>query len=286
MKLAHISDIHLDSLRYPKCLYEIDQLVKRIFDHDYDHLVLTGDIVDVANFNDLYALRDIFDKNNVLHWERISIVPGNHDIFGKYEFSGNGLSATATRAASSRGLGFTKKLHEFCDIFRKTITEDAEIPNYFPFVKILNKNSVEVAIISFSSVLEWSFRRNPVGSRGYIHAEQRHALLQTEVQNMLRNKFSVALLHHAFRIIEPKNAADAMYLWTMELAEKESFLATLQQLGVKIALHGHYHRAEDYLVEGVHFINSGSVRSVRSRINSITIEQDGSYRHEFIKLGH
>jgi predicted phosphodiesterase len=284
MKLAHISDIHLDSLRNPKCLSEIDHLIKRIFDNGFDHLALTGDIVDVANFNDLYALRDILEKNNVLNWERVSIVPGNHDIFGKYEFSGNGLSATAARVAASSGLGFAKKLHLFCDIFRETITEEREISNYFPFVKILKTDAGEIAIISFSSVLEWSFRRNPVGSRGYIHAEQRHALLQTEVRGALQGAFSIALFHHAFRIIEPKNAAAAMYLWTMELAEKESFLAALQQLGVKIALHGHFHKAEDYIIGGVHFMNSGSVRSARSRINSITIHDDGSYRQAFVKL--
>lgn len=284
MKLAHISDIHLDSQRNPNCLTEIEILIQRLFNKGYDHLVITGDVVDVADYNDLYSLRDIFERNGVLNWERITIIPGNHDIFGKYEFSSNGFSATAARVLQATGLNFTRKLHEFCDIFRKTITDEPEITMYFPFVKVLNGGRNGVALVSFSSVLEWSVRRNPVGSRGYIHAEQRHAVLQKDVLDVLNGRFNIALFHHAYRIFEPKNAADAAFVWSMELIERESFLKTMKKLNVKLALHGHYHKAETYTVDGVKFINSGSVRSVKSQINSITIYDDDSYSQEFIKV--
>ncbi len=284
MKIAHISDIHLDSQRNPNCLEEIEVLIQRIFNSGHDHLVMTGDIVDVANYDDLYLLRDIFQRNGVLHWERVTIIPGNHDIFGKYEFSSNGVGSTASRALQSTGFNFTKKLHEFCDIFRETITDEPEITMYFPFVKVLNGGKNGVALLSFSSVLEWSVRRNPVGSRGYIHAEQRHAALQKEVMDVLNGRFTIALLHHAYRIFEPKNAADAAFIWSMELIERESFLKTMKKLNVKLALHGHYHKAETYTIDGLEFMNSGSVRNVASKINSITIHDDDSYSQAFIKL--
>ncbi len=284
MKIAHISDIHLDSQRNPHCLEEIEELIQRIFNSGYDHLVVTGDVVDVANYDDLYGLRDIFKRNGVLNWERVTIIPGNHDIFGKYEFSSNGVGATALRALQSTGFNFTKKLHEFCDIFHETITDEPEITMYFPFVKVLSGGRNGIALLSFSSVLEWSMRHNPVGSRGYIHAEQRQAVMQKEVLEVLNGRFTIALFHHAYRIFEPKNAADAAFIWSMELIERESFLKTLKKLNVKLALHGHYHKAETYTIDGLEFMNSGSVRNVASKINSITIHDDDSYSQAFIKL--
>lgn len=149
MKIAHISDIHLDSQRNPNCLAEIEELIQRVFDKGYDHLVITGDVVDVANYDDLWALREIFKRNGALHWERVTIIPGNHDVFGKYEFTSNGVGATASRALQLTGLNFAKKLHEFCDIFRETITEEPEITTYFPFVKVLSGGKNGVALVSF-----------------------------------------------------------------------------------------------------------------------------------------
>jgi predicted phosphodiesterase len=284
MKIAHISDIHLDSQRNPNCISDIEILIQHLFNKGYDHLVMTGDIVDVANYDDLYLLRDVFERNGVLNWERVTIIPGNHDIFGKYEFSSNAVSETALRAIQSKGLNFTKKLHEFCDIFRETITDEPEISMYFPFVKVLNGGKNGVVILSFSSVLEWSVRRNPVGSRGYIHAEQRHAVMQKDVMDVVSGRFTIAVFHHAYQIFEPKSAADAAFIWSMELIERESFLKTMKKLNVKLALHGHYHKAETYTIDGLTFINSGSVRSAKSKINSITIHDDDSYSQEFIKL--
>jgi len=284
MKLAHISDIHLDTAHRPSCIAEIDDLIRRIFDKGFDHLVMTGDIVDVANFDDLYRLRDVLAKNNVLSWEKITIIPGNHDIFGKYEFSGDGLRETLVRAVQATGMSYLKKLHNFCDIFRETITSDAQISTYFPFIKILDGATSGVAIVSFNSVLEWSARRNPAGSRGYIHATERYAVEQPEILAALHDKFVVALCHHAFRIYEPSNALDQAFLWSMELMEREAYLKTLKKIGAKIALHGHYHKAEDYRIDGVHFINSGSVRRAGIKFNAVTIHADGSYDNDFVKV--
>jgi Icc protein len=285
MKLAHISDIHLDSETNPHCLLELDTLIKKILDHGFDHLVMTGDIVDVVNFEDLWRLRDILARHQILSWERITIIPGNHDIFGKYEFNGVlGLRATAMRALESQGISYHKKLSEFCEIFRETITDDKEEPLNFPFIKILNGGPNGVAIVAFNSVLEWSLKINPSGSRGYVHAEERHAVEQPHIRSLLSDKFTIALFHHAYRIYEPQNAADRAFIWSMELVEREAFLHTLKAIGTKLALHGHYHKAEEYRIDGIHFINSGSVRRSGNKFNAITIHRDGSYENRFIRL--
>lgn len=285
MKLAHISDIHLDSETNPHCLFEIDTLIKKILDSGFDHLVMTGDIVDVVNFEDLWGLREVLDRNGILRWERVTIIPGNHDIFGKYEFNGIvGLRDTAMRAMESKGISYHRKLSEFCEIFRETITDDKNEPLNFPFIKILRGGPNGVAIVAFNSVLEWSLNLNPSGSRGYIHAEERRAVEQPSVRAILDGKFTIALFHHAYRIYEPQNAADRAFIWSMELIEREAFLKTLKTIGVKLALHGHYHKAEEYRIDGIHFINSGSVRRSGNKFNAITIHGDGAYENRFIRL--
>ncbi|MCS7013465.1 MAG: metallophosphoesterase [Chloroherpetonaceae bacterium] len=285
MKIAHISDLHLDSDTNPDCLSEIDSLIKKIFDSGFDHLVMTGDIVDVVNFQDLWHLREILEKNGVLSWEHVTIIPGNHDIFGKYEMNGIiGLRDTALRALESTGIRYHQKLHEFCEIFRETITDKPDESLSFPFVKIFQNRPHGVALVAFNSVLEWSLKINPSGSRGYIHAEERCAIEQAEVRAALKDKFTIALFHHAYKIYEPQNAADKAFIWSMELIEREAFLKTLKNIGVRLALHGHYHKAEEYRIDGIHFINSGSVRRSGSKFNAITIYDDGSYENRFIRL--
>lgn len=285
MKIAHISDIHIDTPSRPGSIWEFDRLIKLILEHNYDHIVITGDVVDVANTDDLRKVREVLRQNGILNWEQTTIIPGNHDIFGKYDTKGNkALSVIATAMQQRVALAAAQKLHAFCDIFRETITEDAELAGYFPFVKVLGGGKAGIAIVSFNSVLEWSLRLNPTGARGYVHASERQAIEQPEVLEVLQGKFVVALCHHAYKIYEPQTPVDTAFVWAMELLEKDAYLATLKKMNTKIALHGHFHRAEEYDVQGVHFINSGSVRRATAIINSIEIFPDDTYTNAFVQL--
>jgi 3',5'-cyclic-AMP phosphodiesterase len=283
MKIAHISDIHLDSQENPECLTDIDMLLSELLRSGHDHIVLTGDIVDVANFDDLYRLREIFESHGILNWEKVTIIPGNHDIFGKYEFKGDGMLKTAARAASAVGLKYQDRMQEFCEVFRETITEEPVLNSTFPFIKILQGGKNGIAIVSFNSVLEWTVAMNPVGSRGRIDDRQLADIQSPEIVDLLKDKFVISLSHHAYHIYNPRNAADSVFLWSMELVGKESYLQAMKKIGVKVALHGHYHRIMDYHIEGIHFINSGSVRKSGMKFNSLTIGQTGEYSHQFIR---
>ena len=70
MKIAHISDLHLNTI-YSYSL-----------ENKADHLVITGDLTDNASEKDFEILRNLFRKNGLLNSERLSLVIGNHDIFG------------------------------------------------------------------------------------------------------------------------------------------------------------------------------------------------------------
>jgi 3',5'-cyclic-AMP phosphodiesterase len=284
MKLAHISDIHLDTKQNPECIAEIDTLIARLLDRGHEHIVMTGDIVDVANLDDLERLAAVLDSHKIFTWEKTTLVPGNHDIFGKYEFKGDGMLQTATRAVGAIGSRYQEKLREFCDIMRPTITDAPVLPNYFPFVKVLEGGQNGIAIVSFNSVLEWSFSLNPTGSRGQISAAQLESMVESEVLDVLKGKFVIALSHHAYEIYEPQSSADKVFVWSMEMVGRESYLKTLQQIGATVALHGHFHRSVEYKVGGVHFINSGSVRRSGMKFNSLTINRDGSYTNQFLRV--
>ena len=82
MKIAHISDLHLNSFFKDSNLRVIKHLLKYILQQQADHIVITGDLVDNADPKDLETLRNLFRKFGLLESDRMSLVIGNHDIFG------------------------------------------------------------------------------------------------------------------------------------------------------------------------------------------------------------
>ena len=50
--------------------------------YKFDHLVITGDLTHNADYEDLEILRNLFQEYGLLNSERLSLVIGNHDIFG------------------------------------------------------------------------------------------------------------------------------------------------------------------------------------------------------------
>jgi predicted phosphodiesterase len=133
-------------------------------------------------------------------------------------------------------------------------------------------------------VLEWSLNINPTGARGYVHASERFGIRHPDILKTLSQTFPIALFHHAYFLFEPKSTTDKAFIWSMELIEKESFLETLKKIGIKIALHGHYHHQEKYTIENILFLNSGSVKRSASSINSLTIHPDYSVSQTFHRL--
>ncbi len=49
---------------------------------NFDHLIITGDLTDNTDVQDLGILRDIFRKYNLLRGDRLSLMIGNHAVFG------------------------------------------------------------------------------------------------------------------------------------------------------------------------------------------------------------
>lgn len=78
-RIAHFSDWHLTAIddRIETVLANIDA----VSDAGADHVVITGDIVDCAQLDVLEVFFDQMKARKLLNRKRLTIVPGNHDIF-------------------------------------------------------------------------------------------------------------------------------------------------------------------------------------------------------------
>jgi len=280
MKIAHISDIHIDNEVFPDRMVQFEELLVNIFEIGYDHVIITGDITDVASEKDMIQIKNMFERNGLLDWKKMTIIPGNHDLFGKFEFNPERVVSNAVNAS---GINSLRKLKVFCEIFRELMTPDNYANYYFPFVKIFDGEDEHVALVAFNSVFEFSLANNPIGSRGYIREEEMNAMLEPEVLKLLEDKFVISLTHHAYNVITPTTPYEQAYVWTMELINRNEYVDTLRKINAKIALHGHVHKVEVYKVGDITFMNGGAFKRSRSIVNAINIHPDKTFEQSFIK---
>ncbi len=85
-RLAHLSDLHLQGSRDPRRQRRILNLVQGVIGSGVDHLLLGGDLVHDGDLQDLAPLIHLLKKAGFFFSERLSVVPGNHDI---WPFSGD-----------------------------------------------------------------------------------------------------------------------------------------------------------------------------------------------------
>lgn len=80
--VIHISDPHLSRQYYREHIKSFKLLLRTIIDRGFDHLVIRGDIVSTADPDDFFLAREILGRFDLLSAEKLTLVPGNHDIFG------------------------------------------------------------------------------------------------------------------------------------------------------------------------------------------------------------
>jgi 3',5'-cyclic AMP phosphodiesterase CpdA len=82
MLIAHLSDLHLNTLFSDSNIKKIERLLDYILETRADHLVITGDLTDNADESDWLLLRNQLNKRKLLNSKFLTVLPGNHDIFG------------------------------------------------------------------------------------------------------------------------------------------------------------------------------------------------------------
>jgi 3',5'-cyclic AMP phosphodiesterase CpdA len=274
MKVAHISDLHLNTLFTDSNLNKIKTLLNYIMFQEPDHLVISGDLTDNADETDMILLKKLLKKYDLLDGTKCTIVPGNHDIYGGPQKAEDLFSFPE----KCKKTNYTEKLQLFNNIFSSTFDNCVYTSenNLYPFLKLI-RNTL---IIGLNSNAEYSSLKNPFASNGEISISQFNELnrLLTEYRNLAAN--TIIIIHHHFNKIKslPNSIAG---LWhniekqTMKLKKKKRLLDLFRKHNVNLVLHGHTHRSDEYFRKGIRFLNSGaSIRGSSDkslRVNIITI---------------
>ncbi|MGA8265297.1 MAG: metallophosphoesterase [Ignavibacteriaceae bacterium] len=278
MKIAHISDLHLNTFFKNSSLREIKYLLKYVLSEGIDHLVITGDLVDNADLKDLEILRNLFKRLGLLESDRMSLVIGNHDIFGGPQTPED----IFTFPERCKNVPYENKVKEFGEYFSETFknciykNED----HVFPFVKILDN----VMISGFNSIAKYSKLKNPFGSNGEINFKQFQELGDIYRSYSKLVKYKLMLVHHHFNKIKVKEESYAtvwrmMEKQTMKLRKKKNIIGLFKYFGADLVLHGHLHEQKEYIRKELRFLNSGA--SVKNNfadrlfVNFIDLNSDG-----------
>lgn len=236
MIIAHISDLHLLSLeglaarrlvgkrftgwvnlklrRESHHKREVAQAVAReVRARGVDHVVITGDVTNLALESEFEVVRAFLEQDLALPPDRVSMVPGNHDMY--------------TRGAH-RSRRFQCYLGEY-------ITSDlpgaAGIPggDRFPYVRLRGA----AAIIGLSSAVP----SPPLFASGVIGRTQCAALHAILAHEEVEKRTPVILQHHPWH--NPVHPVKNLMTGLADAAEQHRVLDRLHR---GLVLHGHLHR--------------------------------------------
>ena len=252
--IIHLSDPHLSRQFYREHFKAFKILLRSILERDFDHLIITGDLTSTADEEDYFLVREILKNFGLLDSKKLTVVPGNHDIFGGPHRAIDVLSFPH----HIRNVDYRYRFSLFQAAFRETF-EGCYFPHdglAYPYVKQIGP----FAFIGLNSVPPWSLRRNPLGSNGLLSDEQYEGLESLMDSPVLAQLVPIVGIHHHFNDLS-RDAAPTNSVWrkieakTMRLRKRRRTLRLLESLGVKCILHGHIHRNELYERNGIQCIN-------------------------------
>ncbi len=251
--IAHISDPHLSRRYYREHIKSLKILLRSILEAGCDHVIISGDIVSTADPDDFFLAREVFSNLGLLDSSRLTVVPGNHDIFGGPHRAMDVLSFPTY----IRSVDYPKNLGLFHEAFAETFENVKPlIPGeLYPFVKQAGPYS----ILGLNSIPPWSIFENPLGTNGVVDEPQIRALKAVEGTDEFAGTVPVVAVHHHFNDLIDTSTESG--LWqkieskTMRLKKRRKLLRIFETLGVKYVFHGHIHRNELYERNGIQLAN-------------------------------
>lgn len=258
MLIAHLSDLHLNTLFSDSNIRKIEKLLDYIIANQADHLIITGDLTDNADESDWLLLRNQLNKRKLLNSKSLTVLPGNHDIFGGPQRAED-IFDFPSRCKKT---DYYQKLRSFNNYFEETFEDCLFVSqNYnYPFLKELND---EVLILGMNSILEYSLTKNPFASNGEIKLNQFFEIEQVLKKYNSDGQIKIAALHHHFNKIKNTKRSIAG-LWqniekqTMKLRKKKRLFSLFNKYKIDLIIHGHIHYNEYYERKGLNFINGGA----------------------------
>ncbi len=258
MRIAHISDLHLNPDYFPERTEAFYQILEKCRTLAVDHIVITGDITNQAKTKEFEHARSILKEFDLLDPAKLTVTIGNHDIYGGPYHAEDVLSFPGF----CKGTDYDSKVKEFYSTFRETFDDCKYVSgtSVFPFVKIIR----DVAFVGINSVAQWSSLKNPIGSNGDIGKHQYQQLKKIFASEILKGKTILVLIHHHFNKIEQKKSAGKLQrLWhtiessTMKLWKKKRLFQLFNDGKVGKVLHGHLHSHNHYTRKNIDFLNAG-----------------------------
>jgi len=267
--IAHISDLHINSFYNDSNFKRVKFLLKYISEQKVDHLVITGDITDNASEKDLEMFRGLLKVYGFLSGEKLSIVIGNHDIFGGVQKAED----IFTFPEKCMSVNYEKSVDDFVHFFPEAFNNCIYLssPGYFPFAKKLG----DLLIVGLNSVSKYSKLSNTFGSNGEVTASK-----FGETVDLLKSlnddiNLRIVLIHHHFNKLKNNSKSTFGSIWsgiekqTMKLRNKRRLFNLFKEFSIDLVLHGHVHESREYYRKGIRFINAGA--SVKNEKHSLKI---------------
>ena len=236
MRIAHLSDLHLLDLKgaipfrllnkrltgylnlrfHRRSVHKLsaaEATARAIRELDVDHVVVTGDVSNLALEAELLLVRAFLENSLGLPPEQVSLVPGNHDVY---------------TSGSFRAQRFFQTLGHFATSDLPNIASKGNA-GQFPFVRLRGP----VAIIGLSTAVP----RLPFVAAGRLGEPQRDALEHLLTHPEVRSRTPVFLQHHPWH--NPENLAKRLLEGLDDAPEQARLLRDLPR---GLLLHGHLHR--------------------------------------------
>jgi 3',5'-cyclic AMP phosphodiesterase CpdA len=256
-------------------LLETEATLDFVLDKGADHIVLTGDLADNGELEALETLREVFQRRGLLDPERLTVVIGNHDIFGGVQ----NIEEIFDFPEKCRAVDYDDKVRAFHRMFVETYegVEYARDDDPYPFAKRVGR----VLFVALNTVARYSSTGNPFASNGVIDDEQRHlaaALLERFGEDADKR---IVLTHHHFKKMKVVSRRWMQLMWenvenqTMKMRKRKKAARMFKERGVDYVMHGHIHESEIYEWKGLPLSNAGaSIKNGKSdtlRVNFIDV---------------
>ena len=235
MRVAHFSDLHvldLNGVSTSRFLNKrftgwVNLRLKRQHKHrpayvraiareitraKVDHVVITGDLTNLALEQEFEATRRLLEEELGLAPEQVTVVPGNHDLY--------------TRGAL-RDRRFSTYFEHFLESDLPDLAEDIGLGR-FPVVKLRGP----LAIIGLSSAVP----RPPLMASGQLGKKQIEALARILAHEEVRRRTPVVALHHP--IHNPPSWLKTVVEGLWDARGLTDALASVER---GMLLHGHLH---------------------------------------------
>ena len=255
--IAHIADLHLSGEHKRFTIRRVRALLDAIVRREVDHVVVAGDIAADANPKDFEIARRLFKNAGLLDPRRLTVVIGNHDIYGGVHHAEDIL--TFPRRCKETQYG--KKVKEFRAYFAEAFEgcQFGADGKTFPFAKVIGNT----AMIGVNSVARYSGVKNPVGSNGGVDDLEFQRIGDLLKDPLVREKRKIVIIHHHFHKMSTgpegalKNVWGAVERQTMKLRGKSRLFDLFKDHGVSMVLHGHVHLSFSYARKDLCFANAG-----------------------------